>query len=200
MRLITKKNFVHEGCGFPVIVDEVQLIDEGHDTVALIDLGKLQRKVAECLISKPTALTGCELRFLRLYCELTQQALAERVGITHAAISKHENAAGEPTGAHATTETILRLVLASCVPGLEITRESLVRFFHMRQRASKTTSEPIKVSEVSSLADSDWQQTGEPTCLSVKGSGKVTEKQANLSWNPVDSPGGPNGDSFHLAA
>ena len=183
MRLITEKNYVHEGCGFPVIIDEVQLIDEGHDTVALIDLGKLQRKVAECLISKPTALTGCELRFLRLYRELTQQALAERVGISHAAISKHEKAAGEPTGAHAITETILRLGLASCIPGLEMTKEWLIEFLRMRQCASKSAAAPMKVSGVSSVADSDWKQTGEPTSVCVKWSGKSPEKQVSRSAN-----------------
>jgi transcriptional regulator with XRE-family HTH domain len=89
-----------EGCNFRV--DDV-----GEDVITIPNINGLHRAIAEGLVTKPSSLTGKELRFLRTEIEMTQAELATVVHREPLAISRWER--GEVETIDANAEALIRL-------------------------------------------------------------------------------------------
>lgn len=85
------ETFVYEGLGFPIELINVPMKKVFGELVLDINLSKLQLKVLNMLVHKPTALQSGELRFIRKYFEMTTTSFGEVLGVTHAAVLKWEN-------------------------------------------------------------------------------------------------------------
>ena len=72
--------------------------------------GWLHQHITRALLTKPTPLTGDELRFLRKQAGFAAQRFAEMIGVDPAHLSRIEN--GKREGLGTTTERLARLIIA----------------------------------------------------------------------------------------
>lgn len=103
------KKFLFNGLGFPIV-----LINPGYkkvrgEEILDIDYEKLQRSAFEALIRKPSSLSGSELRFIRLYMEMTCNVFADYVGVDRSSVGKWEKKDLAWTGMTIAAETLVRV-------------------------------------------------------------------------------------------
>jgi len=104
-----EKELIDEGFGFPVRLRNVPMIWIREQWIADIDYGALARTVLATLCSKPSRLTGNEVRFIRQHHGLTLKEFAAEFCVTHPAVLKWEQAGNRPTRMNWSTEKDLRL-------------------------------------------------------------------------------------------
>lgn len=88
--------------GLPVCVD-----DDEEETIAIPNINKLHRAIAESIVESPAAMTGKHLRFLRTEMGLTMAELAQIVHKDHQTIGRWER--GE-TALDPNAEAVIRLI------------------------------------------------------------------------------------------
>ena len=104
------KEIVYEALGFPVIIVNPRYVRFEGKKVLDINHEELQSHVFRALIDKPARLTGAEVKFMRLYMELTQEALAQKLFLTTpSTISKWEAKELAFTGMDRQIEALLRM-------------------------------------------------------------------------------------------
>jgi DNA-binding transcriptional regulator YiaG len=104
------QEIIYEGLGFPIIIVNPQFIEFEGEKVLDVDHEELQSYVFRALIDKPARLTGAEVKFMRLYMEFTQEALAQKLILSNTStISKWESKEAEFTGMDRQTEILLRM-------------------------------------------------------------------------------------------
>lgn len=106
MRARKTETFIYEGLGFPILMVNVPMKKVLGEWAMDIDFNALQRKVLKKLASKPTTLTGAEIKFIIDYLELSTRNFAKLFGVTHAAVLKWEQ---EKTRMNPGTEACVRL-------------------------------------------------------------------------------------------
>ena len=109
MKKKIQKIYEDNGFGFPVTLLNVPLIQARGEWVPSINQRELQERVVEALVLKPSRLTGNEIRFIRLFSEMTLEQFAERFDVTHPAVLKWEKSKNSATGMGWTTEKDIRL-------------------------------------------------------------------------------------------
>lgn len=73
-----EKRFVYEGFGFPVVFRNVPMAKVRGVWTPQVDYNKLARDVALALARKPARLTGSEIRYIRLFFEMTLESFGRR--------------------------------------------------------------------------------------------------------------------------
>ena len=106
-----QKQFVDEGFGFPVVLNNVPMIKLRGVWTPDIDYNRLAKMVLETLAEHPARLTGNEVKFVRHWFEMTLQQFADRFGVTHPAVIKWERQASHPANMAWGTEKDLRLFI-----------------------------------------------------------------------------------------
>lgn len=86
----TEMNYVYNGLGFPIILEEVTFRSIRGEWLLKIDVEKVADAIIKVLPEKPTGLTGSEIRFARTYLKLSKRKLAERLNVSHTAVNKWE--------------------------------------------------------------------------------------------------------------
>ena len=109
MRTKSVRNYVDRGWGFPVVFDSVRLAHVRGEWVPLVDYARCEDAVLEALCRKPAALTGSEVRFVRLHFKLTLAEFGKALGVTHVAVRKWEKKADATTGMTWAIEKTIRL-------------------------------------------------------------------------------------------
>lgn len=109
MNTRTAYDYEYLGCGFPVIIDRIEMMKFGPDDVPMIDFESVERHVLCHLAGQRSPLTGNQARFIRLHMEKTLEAFGALFGVTHAAVKKWESHGDEPAGMGWSTEKDLRL-------------------------------------------------------------------------------------------
>ncbi len=109
MKKKIQKIYQDHGFGFPVTLLNVPMIEVRGEWVPNINQKELQALVLETLVLKNSRLSGNEVRFIRLYSEMTLEQFAERFDVTHPAVLKWERAKNLATGMSWTTEKDIRL-------------------------------------------------------------------------------------------
>lgn len=104
-----QKEYEFNALGFPITLVNVPMVQLRGDFVPDIDYNQLEDRVFEALASKPTRLTGNEVRFIRFHANMTLKAFGQRFGRSHAAVKKWEGFADNPTNMDWTTEKDIRL-------------------------------------------------------------------------------------------
>lgn len=105
-------NYVHYGCIFPVVLSRVQMISCGGDNaIVMLDHRRFTHTALEALLTKPTRLTGNEVRFIRHHHEMTLADFGKRFDVSHAAVKKWESKNDAATGMGWTTELAIRLFI-----------------------------------------------------------------------------------------
>ena len=89
-----QKHFIDYGCGFPVILKNVPMIQVRGVWTPDINYAELHKAVLHALANKPVRLTGNEIKFIRHYFEWTLTQFGEYFDVSHPAVLKWE-AAGD---------------------------------------------------------------------------------------------------------
>jgi DNA-binding XRE family transcriptional regulator len=109
--------FIDYGCGFPILLRHVPMVKIEGRWVPNINYNKLEKIVSMMLCHKQAKLTGNEVRFIRLYLDMTLDAFAKRFGVKHPTVIKWENFKDSHTNMSLGTEKDIRLCLISCLTG-----------------------------------------------------------------------------------
>lgn len=109
MKKKIQKIYQDHGFGFPVTLLNMPMIEVRGEWVPDINQKELQAIVLETLVLKHGRLSGNEVRFIRLFAEMTLEQFAERFDVTHPAVLKWERAKNQTTGMNWTTEKDIRL-------------------------------------------------------------------------------------------
>lgn len=104
-----ESQFIDHGCGFPVLLLNVPMIKMRGKWIPDFDYEMLEKSVLLDLCRKPYKLTGNEIRFIRLYFEMTFQAFAKRFGVQHPTVVKWEKFKDASTNMTLGTEKDIRL-------------------------------------------------------------------------------------------
>lgn len=114
-----ERQFVDYGCGFPIVLLNVPMIKLHGKWVPDVDYNMLEKSVLFDLCHKPSKLTGNEIRFIRLYFEMTLQAFAKRFGVQHPTVVKWEKFKDAPSNMTLGTEKDIRLFVIKQLMGLK---------------------------------------------------------------------------------
>ncbi|HDV5785688.1 TPA: hypothetical protein RJD83_002664 [Legionella pneumophila] len=106
------KNYIYEGLGFPVELQEVELVcidDEWHPKV---DVQGVADEVIAKLAEQEARLTGNQVKFIRSYYSMPLREFGDKVvHESHMAVSKWEKKGDLPTNMNLNTEHELRLYI-----------------------------------------------------------------------------------------
>ena len=134
-----RTNYIDGSLGFPVEIDCIKVIVKPYGEIPLVDSSAYQRAAAIALAEKSTRLTGNEVRYLRLHAELTYQALARILGVTHPAVKKWEASRGEVTNMAWATEVVLRLYVLT---NQEVSRDRVMALVTRLQKGILSEPHP----------------------------------------------------------
>ena len=106
------KNYIYEGLGFPVELEQVQMFNINGDWHPQIDVKKVADEVIAALAIQDSRLTGNHIKFIRSYYAMPLREFGEKVvHESHMAVSKWEKKRDLPTNMNANTEHELRLYI-----------------------------------------------------------------------------------------
>jgi len=133
MRFQVVTEYRDETCGFPVVFDEIFMVDMYGEKVPLIDYVALERKILGQLSEKKGRLTGPEVKFIRKQLNMTLTDFGNRLGVRHSAVKKWEAGVAVMNWA---TEIVLRLFVF-----MKMRQGSLESFFDQITEAPLSESE-----------------------------------------------------------
>lgn len=107
---------IYSGLGFPIILKGVKTFEFRGETLPKINHRELEDMVFKTLLRYPANFSGAQLAFVRGYMQLSQKKFASILGLsTHATISGWEGKKDHATGMPATTEVVIRLLMAEFI-------------------------------------------------------------------------------------
>lgn len=109
MKKKIQKVYADPGFGFPVTLLNVPMVEVRGEWVPEVNQKELQERVVEALVFKNSRLTGSEIRFIRLFADMTLEKFAERFDVSHPAVLKWEKSGLQATAMMWTTEKDIRL-------------------------------------------------------------------------------------------
>jgi len=179
--------YVDYGCGFPVTIANVDIVETPIGRIPLIDHRLLADKVCRCLAEKPTRLTGNEVRYLRLHFKISLERLGEYCGVTHAAVKRWENKGDEFTQMNWSNEKFLRLFV---LVNLGATPTEIKKFLiSLVTERPKEKHEIYITSDVAPSSQTHHVERMECTLL-LKKEKRPTDLAAgkySKSWKPKDT-------------
>lgn len=106
-----QKKYIYEGFCFPVLLTNVPMIKTRGEWTPDIDYNKLQKTVLIALATKPTCLTGNEIKFIRKFFRKTLEAFGLEFGVSHVAVIDWEVEKDSPAKMNPATEKCMRLFI-----------------------------------------------------------------------------------------
>ena len=121
-------SYVYDGLGFPVELDEVEMVYLENEWHPKIDVQKIANDVITKLAVQEERLTGNQVKFIRSYYSMPLREFGDKVvHESHMAVSKWEKKGASPTNMNANTEHELRLYIVEKL--LSKSQESKLKFF-----------------------------------------------------------------------
>ncbi|KTD65384.1 hypothetical protein [Legionella spiritensis] len=106
------KSYLYEGLGFPIELENVELLNIDGEWLPKIDVQYIADEVIKRLAIQETRLTGNQVKFIRTYFSMPLREFSEKVIHTsHTAVSKWEKTGNETTKMSENTEQVLRLFI-----------------------------------------------------------------------------------------
>lgn len=106
------KNYRYDGLGFPVALDQVQMIQLEGEWHPKIDVKQVADITIKALAYQKERLTGNQVKFIRTYFSMSLRKFgSEVVHETHAAVDKWEKCGNQATMMNQNTEYVLRLFI-----------------------------------------------------------------------------------------
>lgn len=112
MKTRIEPTFLYEGLGFPVELENVEMININDEWHPKIDVRYVADEIIKQLAIQEERLTGNQVKFIRSYFSMPLREFGEVVvHESHTAVSKWEKCEGEITNMNENTEQILRLYI-----------------------------------------------------------------------------------------
>lgn len=106
------ENYIYDGLGFPVELNNVEMYYIEDDWHPRIDALKVANDVIKKLAVQKTRLTGNQIRFIRSYFSMPLREFGEKVvHESHGAVRKWEQKGNSSTNMNANTEHEVRLYI-----------------------------------------------------------------------------------------
>jgi DNA-binding transcriptional regulator YiaG len=106
------KTIIYEGLGFPIQLQNVEMIEIDGEWHPKIDVKKVANCSIKALLSQKQRLTGNQVKFIRHYLSMSLRKFAEEVVYeSHTAVSKWEKRGNLPTRMDINIEKMLRLYM-----------------------------------------------------------------------------------------
>ncbi len=109
--------YIDRGCGFPVVLENVPVVQVRGKWTPALNYPHLAQAVLSQLAAFNGRLTGHQVRFVRHHFNLTLQAFAARFGVSPMAVPKWEQRGNKPTGMMWSTEKDMRLFIHQQLSG-----------------------------------------------------------------------------------
>lgn len=108
-----KDKIIWEGLGFPIKLIGFKMKKINNEYVPDVNMKDIQQEAFKTLIAKQGRFTGCELKFIRTYLQLTQNEFAKAINASdRSSISQWEKKMDHMTGMDINTEIMIRLFMA----------------------------------------------------------------------------------------
>ena len=112
MKTKIEPTFLYEGLGFPIELENVEMININDEWHPKIDVHYVADEIIKILATQETRLTGNQVKFIRSYFSMPLREFGENVvHESHAAVRKWENCGDEITRMNENTEQVLRLYI-----------------------------------------------------------------------------------------
>jgi len=109
MKTKIEKNYIYNGLGFPIMLDQIEMVSLGNEWCPKVDVKKVANEAVKQLAVKDTPLTGSEVHFIRTHFGMSLRDFAEEVvHETHPAVTKWEKFEDKPTKMNTNTEIVIR--------------------------------------------------------------------------------------------
>lgn len=109
MKTKIEKNYCYTGLGFPIELEQVEMVLIGTEWHPKIDVRKVAEMAIKQLATKESPLTGDEVRFIRAHFGMSLRDFADNVvHETHPAVKKWEDKKEQPTKMNPNTEFVIR--------------------------------------------------------------------------------------------
>ncbi|MCW8409783.1 hypothetical protein OQJ13_12465 [Legionella sp. PATHC035] len=104
--------FLYEGLGFPIELENVEMLCINGEWLPKIDVHTIADEVIKILATQESRLTGNQVKFIRSYFSMPLREFGETVvHESHTAVSKWEKYGDEATNMNENTEQVLRLYI-----------------------------------------------------------------------------------------
>lgn len=105
------KTYIYKGLGFPIELNDVEMILVNGKYTPKIDVRSVAEKAIKDLVLQKTKLTGIQVKFVRNYFSFSLREFSKIVNESHAAINKWEGFNNKPTNMDPNIETTIRLYI-----------------------------------------------------------------------------------------
>ena len=105
------KTYIYEGLGFPIELNNVEMISVKGEYAPKIDIKAIADRAIKGLTLQKTKLTGNQVRFIRSYFSLSLREFGKMVNESHTAVRKWENFQNKSTNMDPNIETTIRLYI-----------------------------------------------------------------------------------------
>ncbi|WP_115712758.1 hypothetical protein [Legionella sainthelensi] len=104
--------FLYEGLGFPIELENVEMLSINGEWLPKIDVRTIADEAIKMLATQESRLTGNQVKFIRSYFSMPLREFGETVvHESHTAVSKWEKCGDETTNMNENTEQVLRLYI-----------------------------------------------------------------------------------------
>lgn len=112
MKTKIEPTFLYEGLGFPIELENVEMININDEWHPKIDVHYVADEIIKKLATQEERLTGNQVKFIRSYFSMPLREFGETVvHESHTAVSKWEKYEDEITNMNENTEQVLRLYI-----------------------------------------------------------------------------------------
>ncbi|KTD40827.1 hypothetical protein [Legionella parisiensis] len=112
MKCKIESTFLYDGLGFPIKLENVEMININDEWLPKIDVQYIADKIIKKLATQEKRLTGNQVKFIRSYFSMPLREFGEIVvHESHTALSKWEKFEDEITNMNENTEQVLRLYI-----------------------------------------------------------------------------------------
>lgn len=112
MKTRIESTFLYEGLGFPIELENVEMININDEWYPKIDVHYVADEIIKKLATQEERLTGNQVKFIRSYFSMPLREFGETVAhVTHTAVSKWEKQGDDITNMDENTEQVLRIYI-----------------------------------------------------------------------------------------
>ncbi len=152
-----QRSYVDHSCGFSVKLLNVPMVKARGVWTLNVNPNYLLRVVLRALASKPTRLTGAEIRFVRLSADLTQALFAKRFDVSNVAVHKWEQEGAESPAIKWPFEREIRLFIYDLMKADDKTLGALYRAL---EKPAKPNSGKLLVAQAIGKVDPPLRAAG----------------------------------------
>lgn len=127
MKRKIEKKYNYLGLGFPVELNNVEMIEIDGEWHPRIDVKAVADEQIEKLIIQKTRLTGNQIKFIRSFFQMSLRDFGKAINETHAAVKKWEDFQDKQTKMDSNIEINIRLFVFNQI--YKDTKENKVRFY-----------------------------------------------------------------------